>query len=542
MSGCQITDLQVGRYMNERKDGATQAVAAMKAGISEASGRRIERGRPLASQKPARSYRTRTDPFQEVWRGDVVPILERAPLMRATTVLEELQRLHPARFPDRLLRTLQRHVSHWRATEGPERELIFRQDHPPGRQALSDFTHADTFTVTLAGRSFKHMLYHFWLAFSGWQHVRAIQGGESYTALTEGLQDALWQLGGVPREHRTDRLSAAYRNLDEMALANDDAATGYAAFCKHYGMTPTRNNNGVAHENGAVEAAHGHLKRTIKEALELRGSHDFADLAQYQAFLAELIARKNARRADAVALELKALGKLPRHRTTDFSVATVTVVRSGTITVRGVLYSVPSRLVGVRLKVHIYDSRIVCYLGTTRVLELERGWKHRAGLAGAGRAVPRHHAAAVEPERVPRADRPVRAPLLRPRPDAIAGLDARGFIIGSVLAYELDVGFVPIRKKGKLPFTTVEETYELEYGSATVEMHTDAVGPGDRVLLIDDLIATGGTMMAGMRLLERLGATVIEGAAIVDLPELRGSDKLRAAGLRLHTLVSFEGF
>ncbi len=127
------------------------------------------------------------------------------------------------------------------------------------------------------------------------------------------------------------------------------------------------------------------------------------------------------------------------------------------------------------------------------------------------------------------------------RPDAIAGLDARGFIIGSVLAYELNVGFVPIRKKGKLPFRTVEETYELEYGSATVEIHTDAVRSGDRVVLIDDLIATGGTMMAGRRLLERLGATVIEGAAIVDLPELAGSDKLRATGLPLFTLVSFDG-
>ena len=127
------------------------------------------------------------------------------------------------------------------------------------------------------------------------------------------------------------------------------------------------------------------------------------------------------------------------------------------------------------------------------------------------------------------------------RPDAVAGLDARGFIIGSVLAYELNIGFVPIRKKGKLPFTTVQETYELEYGSATVAMHTDAVKPGDRVLLIDDLIATGGTMMAGKRLLERLGATVIEGAAIVDLPELGGSDKLRAAGLPLFTLMDFAG-
>jgi len=127
------------------------------------------------------------------------------------------------------------------------------------------------------------------------------------------------------------------------------------------------------------------------------------------------------------------------------------------------------------------------------------------------------------------------------KPDAIAGLDARGFIIGSVLAYELNVGFVPIRKKGKLPFTTVQETYELEYGSATVEMHTDAVKAGDRVLLIDDLIATGGTMMAGKRLLERLGAAVIEGAAIVDLPELGGSRRLREGGLKVFSLVEFEG-
>jgi adenine phosphoribosyltransferase len=127
------------------------------------------------------------------------------------------------------------------------------------------------------------------------------------------------------------------------------------------------------------------------------------------------------------------------------------------------------------------------------------------------------------------------------RPDVVAGLDARGFILGAVVAYELNVGFVPIRKKGKLPYTTVEETYELEYGSATVELHTDAVKSGQRVLLIDDLIATGGTMMAGKKLLERQGATVMEGAAFVDLPELGGSQKLRDAGLALFTLVDFAG-
>lgn len=128
------------------------------------------------------------------------------------------------------------------------------------------------------------------------------------------------------------------------------------------------------------------------------------------------------------------------------------------------------------------------------------------------------------------------------RPDVVAGLDARGFILGSVVAYELGVGFVPIRKKGKLPFTTVQETYELEYGSATVELHTDAVQPGDRVLLIDDLIATGGTMMAGKKLIEKLGGIVMEGAAIVDLPELGGSQLLRTTGqLPLFTLLDFAG-
>ncbi len=125
--------------------------------------------------------------------------------------------------------------------------------------------------------------------------------------------------------------------------------------------------------------------------------------------------------------------------------------------------------------------------------------------------------------------------------DAVAGLDARGFIIGSVLAYELNIGFIPIRKKGKLPFTTVAETYELEYGSATVEMHTDAVQSGARVLLVDDLVATGGTMLAGARLLQRLGAQVVECAAIVDLPELGGSARVRESGLALHTLVDFSG-
>src|SRR6266571_4294110 len=376
MSGKRVTDRQVRRYMDSRKDGHTQAAAAARAGLSERTGRRIDSSPVLPSQRDrTRRYRTRQDPFAEVWRVELVPMLTAMPSLRATTLIEELQRRHPARYPDRMLRSLQRRVAHWRATEGPERELIFRQEHPPGLQALSDFTDGGGLGVTLGGEPFRHLLYHFWLAFSGWQYVKAICGGESFTALTEGVQEALWQLGGVPRTHRTDRLSAAYRNLS----SRDDEAVRYAEFCRHYGMDPTRNNAGVSHENGSVEASHGHLKTGLEEALELRGSRDFADLAAYQAFLQEFIARKNARRRDAVGIELKALLLLPPHRTTDFSSATVTVTRSGTISVRNVLYTVPSRLVGCRVKVHIYDDRLVCYLGTTPVLSVARRYFKRNG-------------------------------------------------------------------------------------------------------------------------------------------------------------------
>ena len=241
MPGKHVTDCQVRRYMDSRKEGYTQAAAAARAGLSDRTGRRIDAAPMLPSQRDrTRRYRTRQDPFVEVWREELVPMLRAIPHLRATTILSELQRRYPGRYPDRLLRSLQRRIAHWRATEGPERELIFRQEHPPGRQALSDFTDGSGLAVTIAGAPFPHLLYHFWLAFSGWQYVKAICGGESFTALTESLQEALWQLGGVPREHRTDRLSAAYRNLSNQ----EDEAARYAEFCRHYGMEPTRNNAG----------------------------------------------------------------------------------------------------------------------------------------------------------------------------------------------------------------------------------------------------------------------------------------------------------
>lgn len=125
--------------------------------------------------------------------------------------------------------------------------------------------------------------------------------------------------------------------------------------------------------------------------------------------------------------------------------------------------------------------------------------------------------------------------------DVVAGLDARGFIIGAALAYQLNVGFVPIRKKGKLPFDTVSQSYALEYGEATVEIHTDAIKPGARVLLVDDLVATGGTMLAGVELIRKLGGKVIEAAAILEFTDLDGGKKIRESGAPLFTLCQNKG-
>src|SRR6195256_7063068 len=187
---------------------------------------------------------------------------------------------------------MERRMRAWRALAGPERDVIFRQEHAPGQLGLSDFTDTSELGVTVAGVVLDHRLYHFRLVFSGFAHAHVVLGGESYVALAEGLQNALWGLGGAPREHRSDSLSAAFRNLTREA--REDLTRRYDALCAHYGMDPTRNNRGMAHENGAIESSHGHLKKAVKDALLMRGVNDFDDLTSYRRFIDEVVSRKNA--------------------------------------------------------------------------------------------------------------------------------------------------------------------------------------------------------------------------------------------------------
>jgi hypothetical protein len=205
--------------------------------------------------------------------------------------------------------------------------------------------------ITVAGQPLEHRLYHFRLAWSGFEHAHVVLGGESFVALAEGLQNALWSLGGVPREHRSDSLSAAFRNLDSQT--GQDLTRRYDELCRHYGMEPTRNNAGIAHENGAIEGSHGHLKRAIEDALLIRGSRDFDDLAGYRRFIDEIVSRRNARNAKRIDAERAELKALPERRSADYEEVTVPVTSSGGFTLRKVFYTVPSRLIGHRLRVRL---------------------------------------------------------------------------------------------------------------------------------------------------------------------------------------------
>ena len=368
MPGTRITDQPVSLYMNNRKH-KSQALAAAKAGISERSARRLDGAATLPSQNPRRYWRSRINPFAHIWDSEVVPLLKNAPTLMAITVLRKLQEDHPDSFPDGVLRTLQRHIRQWRALEGPPKEVFFPQVYAPGHRGLSDFTAMGELRITLADAPFAHRLYHFVLAFSRWAHVEVVEGGESFEALSKGLQNALWQAGGAPQEHRTDSLSAAFKNLTEEA----DFTARYTALLDHYGMTGTRNNRGLSHENGSVESAHRYLKEALEQALLLRGYRDFDDRAAYEAFVREEVMRRNRRVAGAFRLEREQLQDLPTRRTTDFVEDEARVTRCGTFTVRAILYSAPSRLIGHRLKVRLFSDRLECYLSGALVLTLARG-------------------------------------------------------------------------------------------------------------------------------------------------------------------------
>ena len=374
-----LTAQQIALYMSKRRAGSRQEVAAAAAGISVSSAHRIDSGRLQPKAAKSRTRR-RPDPLAEVWEPLLLPLLERHPALTPTTLLEHLQEQKPDQDWSLVKRTLQRRVQHWKALHGPTPEVMFPLAYQPGEIGFCDFTRVKRVVITLRGEPFPHLLFHYRLAWSGWAYGQLIHGGESFVALSEGLQNALAACGGVPRELRTDRLSAASRNRDgSYAL---DITPRYQALCAHYGLSPSRNNRGVAHKNGIVEAPHGHVKRRLEQKLILRGSCDFEESAEYGELLAEVFSALNAPRQRRYEQELEHLCPLPAFRFADYERLTVRVRSTSTIEVRQVVYSVPPTLIGRQVTVRLHHDRLVVFLGSDWVCQLPRAY----GASGEKRA------------------------------------------------------------------------------------------------------------------------------------------------------------
>jgi len=275
-----VTDKQVRRLFMLMQTEMTMAVAALKAGMDVKTARKYRRLRKLPSEvRPPHTWRTRADSFAEVW-DEAREQLKLNTGLEARSLFEWLQRKYPGRFADGQVRSFQRRVKRWRALEGPPREVFFAQVHEPSRLGQSDFTHMSALEITIDKQPFEHLLYHFVLTYSNWETC-TICFSESFESLRDGLQNALWELGGVSIEHQTDRLSSAVCNVPrEEREAPWQFTQRYRSVLSHYGLKPRTIQAGKANENGDVEQRLHRFKRAVEQALLLRGSRDFADRAQ----------------------------------------------------------------------------------------------------------------------------------------------------------------------------------------------------------------------------------------------------------------------
>ena len=366
-----MPDRQVALLRQRRMEGKTQETSAAMAGMSVRSARKWQMG-PLPSEtKQERRWRTRPDPFEGVWEEEIEPLLRGDPAgkLKATTIIEWLEERHPGRFSASQLRTLQRRLQDWRALNGPDQEVYFPQEHPPGREAQIDFTHGNSLGVTIAGRPFPHLLFQLILSHSGWRYAE-VATGETFLALQQGLQAALWTLGGVPQVVRSDNTSAATHEMRRSCgRALNDA---YQALLDHYGLRSTRINPGQSHENGVAEQGHYRLKDAIGQALILRGSRDFHTADDYALFVARMVQRRNRLVEGKLEQELACLRPLPPAPMPEYVNYRARVRKWSTIQVAGRTYTVPSRLIGKEVQIRLYADWVEVYYKDHLVERMER--------------------------------------------------------------------------------------------------------------------------------------------------------------------------
>jgi hypothetical protein len=366
-AGRQVTDAQVRelrQYLNRK---ASLREAAMKAGMDRKTARKYRDRGQLPSESPTfHTWRTRADPLIEVW-----PLLEEKlrneSTLQAKTLLEWLVREYPTQNWQRCQRTVERRVRQWKAEHGQAKEVFFSQVHEPGRLGASDFTHMDKLGVTIAGQPFTHMVYHFVLTYSNWEHA-TLCFSESFASLSEGFQSAAWALGGMPERHRTDRMRLAVHQDGNLEVYT----SRYQALMRHYGVSAEATNPASGHENGDCEQSHRRFKESLEQELLLRGSRDFVSREEYWRFVVALVSRRNAGRSTRFQEESHRLRSLPERRLETLERQHVRVGRGSTIQVKKNTYSVPSRLIGEQVEARIGAESITVWYAGSLVQEMDR--------------------------------------------------------------------------------------------------------------------------------------------------------------------------
>ena len=367
-----LTDAQVRVLRRKLMEGKRQEGAAAAAGMSVRSARQWQSGPyPSQAHRP-HDWRTRRNPFAEVFDSEIVPLLalDDRRLLEARTLPGELERRYPGCFSTRHLRTLQRRLREWRALHGPEQEVYFPQEHPPGREAAFDFTNCHALGVTIGGEPFPHLLFELTLSYSGWRWPM-VAASESFEATAAGVQGALWELGGVSEVLRWDNLSAATHDLRRSR--GRALNRRYRDLLDHYGLRSSLIQVGEAHENGVVEQAHRRTKSMLAQALLRRGSCNFSNAEEYQQWLRMVVEREhNSQVTERLAEERRHLRPLPGAPIPAYTTLAARVRRWSTITVQGHIYSLPSRLIGERVTVRVYAEQLGVYYRDQLIERLPR--------------------------------------------------------------------------------------------------------------------------------------------------------------------------
>lgn len=369
-----ISATQNRRLCKMINEGNTLKSAAAKAGIDPKTARKyISIDGP--EQTANHNWRTRTDDFADVWT-EITAMLTAQPRLEAKTIFSFLVKKYPGQFQEGQLRTLQRKVKQWKGLSGESKEVYFAQVHKPGILSASDFSHMDKLNITIQERPFVHLVYHFVLTYSNWESV-TICFSENLESLSEGFQNALWQLGKAPLLHITDRLTAAMSNFANQPKFGER----YKALLDHYGIKGTKTQASSPNENGDVEQSHNRFKKAVDQALMLRGSRNFSSLTEYRSFLRDIVIERNSARSERLKEEMDHLKELPNNRLQDATVHWLRVGRGSTISVKKIPYSVPSRLVGEEVEARVSGTVVeIWYQGHKVEEHIRQSGKGKANI------------------------------------------------------------------------------------------------------------------------------------------------------------------